>query len=175
MKTLFKYLKKKTLPSPPELFKLLITLLLFIGARGFPGSSTGKESACNAGDPGSIPGSGRSPWRRERLPTPVFWPGEFHGLWSPGGRKESDTTERLSLHSPLPIALPCRLGSWVITADGFMQMLLVFSLLTYHPIWPFLKQKGNHILYPVSQLDVLLNNKSCLSLSAQTDPLCSFQ
>ena len=37
------------------------------------------------------------PWRRERLPTPVFWPGEFHGLYSPWGRKESDTTERLSL------------------------------------------------------------------------------
>ena len=28
---------------------------------GFPGSSEGKESACNAGDQGSIPGSGRSP------------------------------------------------------------------------------------------------------------------
>ena len=28
---------------------------------GFPGSSAGKESACSAGDPGSIPGSGRSP------------------------------------------------------------------------------------------------------------------
>ena len=28
---------------------------------GFPGSSAGKESACNAGDPGSIPRSGRSP------------------------------------------------------------------------------------------------------------------
>ena len=28
---------------------------------GFPGGSAGKESACNAGDPGSIPGLGRSP------------------------------------------------------------------------------------------------------------------
>ena len=28
---------------------------------GFPGSSSGKESTCNAGDPGSIPGSGSSP------------------------------------------------------------------------------------------------------------------
>ena len=28
---------------------------------GFPGGSDGKVSACNAGDPGSIPGSGRSP------------------------------------------------------------------------------------------------------------------
>ena len=40
---------------------------------------------------------GKIPWRREWLPTPVFWPGEFHGLYSPGGREESDTTERLSL------------------------------------------------------------------------------
>ena len=86
--------------------------------KGFPDSSVGKESACNAGDPNSIPGSVRSPgegigyplqcswsslvaqlvknlpamwetwvqsmgwedlWRRDRLPTPVFWPGEFHG------------------------------------------------------------------------------------------------
>ena len=37
------------------------------------------------------------PWSRDRLPTPVFWPGEFHGLYSPWGRKVSDTTEQLSL------------------------------------------------------------------------------
>ena len=37
------------------------------------------------------------PRRRERLPTPVFWPREFHGLYSPWGRKESDMTEQLSL------------------------------------------------------------------------------
>jgi len=47
---------------------------------GFPCGSTGKEFACNAGDLGSTPGLGRFPWRRERLPTPVFWPGEFHGV-----------------------------------------------------------------------------------------------
>ena len=64
---------------------------------GFPGSSAGKEFACSARDPSSIPGSGRFPWRRDKLPTPVFWPGEFHGLYSPWGCKESDTTERLSL------------------------------------------------------------------------------
>ena len=89
--------------------------------KGFPHSSVGKESACNAGDCSSIPGSERSagegigyplqysqaslvawlvknrlqcgrpgfdpwlgkiPWRRERLSTPVFWPGEFQGLYS---------------------------------------------------------------------------------------------
>ena len=36
------------------------------------------------------------PWRRERLPTPVFWPAEYHGPCSLGGRKELDVTERLS-------------------------------------------------------------------------------
>ena len=95
-----------------------------------PGSSAGKESTCNAGDPRSIPGLGRStgegigyplqyswaslvaqlvknlpamwetwvralgwedPWRRERLPTPVFWPGEFHGLYIVHGVTKSRT------------------------------------------------------------------------------------
>ena len=40
---------------------------------------------------------GTIPWRREKLPTPVFWPGEFPVWSSPWGHKESDTTERLSL------------------------------------------------------------------------------
>ena len=41
---------------------------------GFPGGSAGKESACNVEELRKIP------WRREQLPTPVFWPGEPHGL-----------------------------------------------------------------------------------------------
>ena len=36
-----------------------------------------KESAYNAGDPGSIIGPGRSPWRREWQPTSVFLPGDL--------------------------------------------------------------------------------------------------
>ena len=39
---------------------------------GFPHSSVGKESACNARDPGSIPGWGKIHWRKDRLPTLVF-------------------------------------------------------------------------------------------------------
>ena len=42
-----------------NLFLLLLFLFMYI-LMGFPDSSVGKESACNAGDPGSIPGSGRS-------------------------------------------------------------------------------------------------------------------
>ena len=65
--------------------------------QGFLCGSAGKESACNAGDLGLIPELGR-----ERLPTPVFWPREFHGLYSPRDCKESETTERLSLHFYFP-------------------------------------------------------------------------
>ena len=62
-----------------------------------------KASAYNVGDLGSIPGSGRSPWRRKRQPTPVLLPGKSHGRrslvgYSPWGRKELDTTERLHVY-----------------------------------------------------------------------------
>ena len=39
------------------------------------------------GGPGFDPWVGKIPWRRERLSTPVFWPGEFHGI--PWGHKET--------------------------------------------------------------------------------------
>ena len=65
-----------------------------------------KNPPANAGDmrgAGSIPGSGRSPWRRAWQPTPVFFPGESHGQrslvgYSPWGHKESNTTEVISSH-----------------------------------------------------------------------------
>ena len=67
---------------------------------GFPGGSEVKASAWNAGDPGSILGSGRSPGEGKWHPTSVLLPGESHGGrslvgYSPWGRKELDTTERL--------------------------------------------------------------------------------
>ena len=66
----------------------------------FPGGSAGKESTCNVGDLGSIPGLGRSAGEGKGcLPTPVFWPGEFHGLDSQRSHKESDMAEQLSLWS----------------------------------------------------------------------------
>ena len=65
---------------------------------GFPGSSEGKEFACNTGDPGFNPWVRKNPWRKEWLLTPVFLPGKSHGQRSlvgdnPGGHKELDTTE----------------------------------------------------------------------------------
>ena len=46
---------------------------------------------------GFNPWVGEIPWRRERLPTTVFCPGELHGQYSPWGHKESDMTEQLSI------------------------------------------------------------------------------
>ena len=52
-----------------------------------------KNPPANVGDLGLIPGLERFPWRRDQLLIPVFWPGEFHGVFSPCGCKESDMTE----------------------------------------------------------------------------------
>ena len=67
---------------------------------GFPDSSHGEESACNVGDQGSVPGQ-EDHWRMEWQPTPVFLPGESHGLrslagYSPWGPKKLDMTEQLA-------------------------------------------------------------------------------
>ena len=66
---------------------------------GFPGSSASKESTCGAGDPGSW--VGKIPWRRDRLPTPVFSPGESPWTEEPGGLQSmgSQRVEQESQHS----------------------------------------------------------------------------
>ena len=64
--------------------------------RGFPCGSAGKESA--AMQEAWLQSLGwEDPLEKEKAATLVFWPGEFHGLYSPSGSKEPDTTERLSL------------------------------------------------------------------------------
>ena len=70
-----------------------------------------------AGDLSSIPGSGRYPWRREWLPTPVFLPGESHEQrslagYSPWGHKELDVTERLTAQHNLVIRGWVLWGTW---------------------------------------------------------------
>ena len=59
----------------------------------FPGRSDGKDLPAMWGRPGFNPWVGKMPWRRKQLPTPVFWPGEFHGLYTPWGLKELDMAE----------------------------------------------------------------------------------
>ena len=59
---------------------------------------------------GFDPWVGKIPWRTTRQPTPGFLPGESHGQtslagYSPGSRRESEATERLSLHCCLPLVV----------------------------------------------------------------------
>ena len=59
--------------SPSNLDSSLCFIQSGIQQGGFPGSLADKESACNAGDPGSIPGSGRSPGEGIGYPLQYSW------------------------------------------------------------------------------------------------------
>ena len=62
--------------------------------------------------PGFSPWAGKSPWRRERLPTPVFWPGEFHGLYSPWGSRVRHDWVTFTFTSLLSVLPKVHLTSW---------------------------------------------------------------
>ena len=66
---------------------------------GFPGGSDSKESACNAEDPGLIPGSGRSPGEEKSCSILVWRIQQIDNLvgYSSWVCKELDLTERLTL------------------------------------------------------------------------------
>ena len=66
---------------------------------GFPGGTAVKNLPASSGDTtdmGLIPALDYP--LEEGQNTPVFWPGESHGLYSPCSRQELDMTEGLSLH-----------------------------------------------------------------------------
>ena len=68
-------LKEQCLPwTVAALSSLAVVVILM----GFPGGSVIKNPPANAGDAGSIPGSGRCLCRRKWQPTPVFLPGKSH-------------------------------------------------------------------------------------------------
>ena len=80
---------------------------------GFPGGSAGKESACNTGDLGLIPGLERSPGEGDGYP--LQYSGLENPMDSPWGCKESATTEQLSFSlSSRGALLPCLLPSAVV-------------------------------------------------------------
>ena len=64
---------------------------------GFPDGSDGKESACNVGDPGSIPESGRSPGEGNDSPLQYFClENSMDRCYNPWGHKESEMTKQLT-------------------------------------------------------------------------------
>ena len=71
---------------------MLLKMLLFHFFMSFPGGSDGKASACNAGDLGSVPGSGRSPGEENGSHSSILawkipWTEEPGGLQSMGLQK----------------------------------------------------------------------------------------
>ena len=80
--------------------------LVSVSLTSFPGGSVVKYLPGYAKYVGSIPGSRRFPRRRKWQATPVFLPGKSHGQrslvgCSPGGHKELNKTEQLSMYEPL--------------------------------------------------------------------------
>ena len=101
---------------------------------GFPGGSLCLQCRRSRFDPWV----GKIPWKRERLPIPVFWPGEFHGLYSPWGHKESDTIEGLSLSAIFYLSCVVHIYS--------------FTLCIFFPMWSIqltLKQHGFQLHFVV--------------------------
>ena len=74
----------------------------------FPGGSDGKASVYNVGDPGSIPGSGRSLEKEmaihsSTLAWKISWTEEPGRLQSMGSQRVRDTTEQLHFHFHFPL------------------------------------------------------------------------
>ena len=110
----------------------------------FPGGSEGKESACNAGDPGLIPGSGRSPGGGHGNPFQYACLENPHGQrslsdYSPWGHKELDTTEQLST---APLILIISLVSlshfFLLQSVCFTGTQLIFRHNIYNQLSPSL-------------------------------------
>ena len=112
---------------------------------GFPDSSVGKEAACNAGDPGSIPGSRRSPGEGTGCPLQYSWP---------------------SLVAQLVKNLPATWETWETLIPGFgcspgegKGYLLQYSGLEFHGVtksWTWLSD-FHFSLSPISSLNLPLH------------------
>ena len=89
------------------------------------------------GRPGFDPRVGNIPWSRERLPTPVFWPGEFRGLYSSWGPKESDTAEWLSLSLSFFLLFYILIpeGSWAPGNPALLRPWLPVYFFIYCEYW----------------------------------------
>ena len=86
-------------------------------SRYSPGGSDGKECSCNAGDPGLIPASERSPEKEiathsSILAGRIAWTEEPGGPQSMGGHKEPDTTEQLTQEVLSTLASVLNIQSW---------------------------------------------------------------
>ena len=118
---------------------------------------------------------GKIPWRREKLPTPVFWPGEFHGLYSPWGRKESDMTEQLSVTHSGDIS--CQVESVLRRWRLILAVWVILGFSYYMgPIWAAggMKQEWRWV-YALGRLPMMWWNSDLAAASCGQWPLDRWQ
>ena len=149
----FESLRKKTPVSLP--YPQCFYIQIWASDQGFPNSSEGKESACNAGDtgaPGPIRGRGRFLekiwrkifWRRPQQPTPIFLLGKSHGQRSQAGytqqgHKESDTKQQLLLSRVRLFVTP-----WTAAHQASLSFTISRSLLKLMSVE--LVMSSNHLV-----------------------------
>ena len=80
------------------------------------------------------------PWKSELLLTPVFWPGEFHELYSPWGCKKSDMTERLLLYTLVHSQVKCI--SHMTPLTHFTGVLWHYLAETFHMVFGHLQSSS---------------------------------
>ena len=126
------------------------------------------------------PWVGKIPWRKQRQPTPIFLPGEFHGQksladYSPWGCKESDMTERLTFSFSLSIqywvyisiwsSLLCRPLNSLLKLSSYnscpclveflrifiFEVQLIYSVVLISPVW-----QGDSVIHIQSLINILM-------------------
>ena len=129
------------MPSPGELILFHnINYHLYLTYKGFPGGSAGKENAWNAGDPGSIPGLGRSPGEENGNPLQYSCLENFMdrgAQWATVCKATKSQTHWVSLSTnqktvhtlqPSPKTLPIKTSLWKpLKSSVFLSKSCPFS------------------------------------------------
>ena len=114
------------------------------GYMGFPGSTAGKESTCNTGDPSSIPGSGRSPWEGRGYPLQYSWaslmsqivknPPAMWETWVLFLGWEDLLGQGMAAHSSMenPWRIPMDRGTWQATVHGIARSQTQLTMHSTH-------------------------------------------
>ena len=107
---------------------------------------------------------GKISWRRERLSTPVFWPGEFHGLHSPGASQRVG----LSLSPPTPSSISSISTLLLIYLWWHLSLLNAVDSLLYISLYHQFKRRIFHCKLPLEKSPIQHPWKMLTSVSLWT-------
>ena len=152
---------------------------LFLYPRAFPGSSVGKESTCNVGDPTSVPGSGRPTGEGIGYPLHYSWaflvtlmvknPPATQEIWVQSLDWEDPLEKGKATHSSI---LAWRI-SWTIQFMGSQKSQTRLSDSLYFPGWipSFLKAAWTFFFFLSLKICLLTNRLANYGLWAMSGPL----